>query len=80
MAGEVGPSGPGYPGTWAEFRAWFPDEEACAGYVERLDLAFEKVAGSKGVGLHAEKCPDHRGTSAGDHTVTASFSESDRQA
>jgi len=36
MAGEVGPSGPGYPGTWAEFRAWFPDEEACAGYVERL--------------------------------------------
>src|SRR5712691_1822296 len=25
-----------YPGTWAEFLAWFPDEAACARYLERL--------------------------------------------
>src|SRR6266496_3059074 len=24
-----------YPGTWAEFLAWFPDEAACARYLER---------------------------------------------
>jgi transposase-like protein len=28
--------GPGYPGTWPQFLAWFPDEAACAGYLERL--------------------------------------------
>jgi len=26
-----------YPGTWAEFLAWFPDEAACARYLERPD-------------------------------------------
>src|SRR5215211_7193398 len=26
----------GYPGAWTEFLAWFPDEAACAGYLERL--------------------------------------------
>lgn len=26
----------GYPGTWTEFLAWFADETACAGYLERL--------------------------------------------
>jgi hypothetical protein len=25
-----------YPGTWAEFLAWFPDEAACARYLGRL--------------------------------------------
>jgi transposase-like protein len=25
-----------YPGTWAEFVAWFPDEAACARHLERL--------------------------------------------
>ena len=35
VAGADG-SGPGYPGTWPEFLAWFPDEAACAEYLERL--------------------------------------------
>ncbi len=25
-----------YPGTWQQFRTWFPDEQACAAYLERL--------------------------------------------
>lgn len=25
-----------YPGSWREFLAWFPDDAACAGYLERL--------------------------------------------
>jgi transposase-like protein len=25
-----------YPGTWQQFRAWFPDEQACIDYLERL--------------------------------------------
>jgi len=28
--------GRAYPGTWAGFLAWFPDEPACARYLERL--------------------------------------------
>ncbi len=28
--------GGAYPGTWPEFLAWFPDEPACALYLERL--------------------------------------------
>jgi ISXO2-like transposase domain/Transposase zinc-ribbon domain len=28
--------GRAYPGTWTEFVAWFPDEAACAFYLERL--------------------------------------------
>jgi transposase-like protein len=29
-------AGVDYPGTWREFRAWFPDKSACAAYLERL--------------------------------------------
>ena len=25
-----------YPGTWQQFRAWFPDEKSCVAYLERL--------------------------------------------
>jgi hypothetical protein len=25
-----------YPDTWQHFRAWFPDEQACIAYLERL--------------------------------------------
>jgi hypothetical protein len=25
-----------YPGTWQQFRAWFPDEQSCVAYLERL--------------------------------------------
>ena len=28
--------GTGYPGTWTEFLAWFPDEAACAARLEGL--------------------------------------------
>ncbi|MGC8550864.1 MAG: transposase [Acidobacteriaceae bacterium] len=24
------------PGTWQQFRAWFPDERSCVAYLERL--------------------------------------------
>jgi hypothetical protein len=38
MAGRAGSEAGAqeYPGTWAEFLAWFPDEAACARYLERL--------------------------------------------
>ena len=29
-------SRPDYSGTWQQFRAWFPDEQACVDYLERL--------------------------------------------
>lgn len=29
-------AGKDYPGTWREFRAWFPDDVACRRYLERL--------------------------------------------
>lgn len=29
-------AGEDYPRTWQEFEAWFPDESACRGYLERL--------------------------------------------
>ena len=29
-------SGRDYPGTWQEFERWFPDDEACAAYLERV--------------------------------------------
>ncbi|MGY6499442.1 MAG: IS1595 family transposase, partial [Acidimicrobiales bacterium] len=25
-----------YPSSWPQFRSWFPDDEACAAYLERL--------------------------------------------
>lgn len=25
-----------YPSSWPQFRSWFPDDEACAGYLEKL--------------------------------------------
>jgi len=25
-----------YPATWQQFRAWFPDEQACVAYLEHL--------------------------------------------
>lgn len=36
MVAAADGSGLGYPGTWPEFLAWFPDEAACAEYLERL--------------------------------------------
>ena len=36
MGDGLGSGGRAYPGTWTEFREWFPDEDACAGYVEGL--------------------------------------------
>ena len=37
MVFEVKPdSGFDYPGTWQQFRVWFPDEQACINYLERL--------------------------------------------
>ena len=35
-AGGIERDATGYPGTWADFLAWFPDETACADYLERL--------------------------------------------
>jgi transposase-like protein len=29
-------AGHAYPGTWSEFRAWFPDDASCAAHLERL--------------------------------------------
>jgi len=29
-------SGADYPGTWQEFERWFPDDEACAAYLEQV--------------------------------------------
>ena len=29
-------AGQEYPATWSEFRGWFPDEDACGRYLERL--------------------------------------------
>lgn len=29
-------AGVGYPATWREFLSWFPDDSACAAYLERL--------------------------------------------
>src|ERR1700676_4220411 len=29
-------AGEGYAGTWSQFLAWFPDDAACARYLERL--------------------------------------------
>ena len=29
-------SQPDYPGTWQQFRAWFPDEKSCVAYLEHL--------------------------------------------
>lgn len=40
--------GRAYPGTWAEFLAWFPDEPACAGYLERLRWPGGIVCGACG--------------------------------
>lgn len=37
-----------YPGTWAEFLAWFPDEAACARYLERLRWPEGIVCGACG--------------------------------
>jgi len=37
-----------YPGTWAEFLAWFPDEAACARYLERLRWPDGIVCGACG--------------------------------
>ena len=29
-------AGRDYPGTWQAFEAWFPDDETCAAFLERL--------------------------------------------
>jgi transposase-like protein/predicted RNA-binding Zn-ribbon protein involved in translation (DUF1610 family) len=37
MASELMPeAGSDYPGTWQEFERWFPDDVACAGFLERI--------------------------------------------
>ncbi len=37
MVEATGPrAGQEYPGTWSEFRVWFPDDAACARHLERL--------------------------------------------
>jgi transposase-like protein len=41
-----------YPGTWQQFRAWFPDEQACIAYLERLRWPN---------GFHFSKCSSERG-------------------
>jgi len=42
-------AGEDYPGTWSEFLKWFPDEAACAGYLERLRWRGEFACPSCGV-------------------------------
>jgi transposase-like protein len=41
-----------YPGTWQQFRAWFPDERACIAYLERLRWPN---------GFHCPKCSSEGG-------------------
>jgi transposase-like protein len=53
-----------YPGTWQQFRAWFPDEQACIAYLEHLrwpdGFSCPKCGGGKGWRL-----PDGRWGCAG---------------
>src|SRR5260370_14146127 len=46
-----------YPGTWAEFLAWFPDEAACVCYLERLRWP---------EGIACAACGERRGWRTGD--------------
>lgn len=49
--------GPGYPGTWPQFLAWFPDEAACAAYLERLRWP---------AGIACSACSERRGWRTGE--------------
>ncbi|MCA1678758.1 MAG: IS1595 family transposase [Actinobacteria bacterium] len=49
--------GPGYPGTWPQFLAWFPDEAACAAYLERLRWP---------AGIACSGCGERRGWRTGE--------------
>ena len=33
----------GYPGTWTEFLAWFPDEKAYAAHLEEAALTYRQT-------------------------------------
>src|SRR6266571_2113769 len=46
-----------YPGTWAEFLAWFPDDAACTRYLERLRWP---------EGIACAACGERRGWRTGD--------------
>src|SRR5260370_10812309 len=46
-----------YPGTWAEFLAWFPDEAACVCYLARLRCP---------EGIACAACGERRGWRTGD--------------
>jgi transposase-like protein len=48
---------PDYPGTWQQFRAWFPDEKACVAYLERLRWP---------AGFHCPGCGGEKGWRLGD--------------